>query len=463
MRVLLVRTVAALCFAGVGAVHAQIEVGTFHNPGGSLDNFGNAIAQSGDVVLIAAPVATNPVADDGGAVYIYDVNSPSEVVTTLYPSDSDFRDLFGNAIAIEGEIVLVGAPGKSDVNGQELCFVGAAYIIDITTGQQKRLIPDDPHAEDVFGSSVAICGNIAYVGAPFSDIAANPVSNEGSVYVFDITTCEQLEKFMAPMPGAGDRFGSSLAKRGDVLIVGSPGHDDSTGEAHVFDATTLQHTGTLTGVNGQPLDSFGDAVAIGTFGTLIGAFNAPDDIGGTGAGAAYIHDPDSEEQIDEIAPSLEGDGFGTSVAVDAAATRASAAIAVIGAPGDDDEASGAGAAYVINAVTGNIITKLTASDAQLFDLFGSFVSISGSHIVVGAPNEDTNGNNSGAAYLYRLELPCNDADLAEPFGVLDFDDVLTFLVAFGGMQPAADLAEPAGVFDFDDVLVFLVAFGGGCM
>ncbi|MFI4896418.1 MAG: GC-type dockerin domain-anchored protein [Phycisphaerales bacterium JB059] len=56
----------------------------------------------------------------------------------------------------------------------------------------------------------------------------------------------------------------------------------------------------------------------------------------------------------------------------------------------------------------------------------------------------------------------NAADLSEPLGVLDFDDVLAFLVAFGAMDPAADLAPASGVFDFDDILAFLTAFGAGC-
>jgi len=58
--------------------------------------------------------------------------------------------------------------------------------------------------------------------------------------------------------------------------------------------------------------------------------------------------------------------------------------------------------------------------------------------------------------------PCGPADLAIPFGVLDFSDVVAFLTAFGTMQPAADLAPPIGVFDFSDVVAFLTAFGAGC-
>ncbi len=57
---------------------------------------------------------------------------------------------------------------------------------------------------------------------------------------------------------------------------------------------------------------------------------------------------------------------------------------------------------------------------------------------------------------------CNAADLAEPYGVLDYSDVFAFLVAFGNSEPAADLAEPLGVFDYSDVFEFLVAFGAGC-
>jgi len=64
-------------------------------------------------------------------------------------------------------------------------------------------------------------------------------------------------------------------------------------------------------------------------------------------------------------------------------------------------------------------------------------------------------------------LTCEDAppcpaDLAEPFGTLDFSDVVAFLAAFGTADPAADLAAPFGTLDFSDVVAFLGAFGAGC-
>ncbi|MEZ6242738.1 MAG: M12 family metallo-peptidase [Phycisphaerales bacterium] len=57
---------------------------------------------------------------------------------------------------------------------------------------------------------------------------------------------------------------------------------------------------------------------------------------------------------------------------------------------------------------------------------------------------------------------CSPADLAEPFGVLDFSDVSAFLVAFAAQEPEADLAPPNGSYDFSDVLAYLAAFGAGC-
>lgn len=59
-------------------------------------------------------------------------------------------------------------------------------------------------------------------------------------------------------------------------------------------------------------------------------------------------------------------------------------------------------------------------------------------------------------------LPCNVADFAEPHGVLDFSDVVRFLVLFSEMHHTANLAPDFSVFDFADVVAFLNAFGAGC-
>ena len=58
--------------------------------------------------------------------------------------------------------------------------------------------------------------------------------------------------------------------------------------------------------------------------------------------------------------------------------------------------------------------------------------------------------------------PCSGADIAEPFGTLNFADVQAFLGLFGESKPGADLAAPMGEFNFADVQVFLGLFGDGC-
>ena len=57
---------------------------------------------------------------------------------------------------------------------------------------------------------------------------------------------------------------------------------------------------------------------------------------------------------------------------------------------------------------------------------------------------------------------CTDADLAEPFGVLDLADINAFVGGFISQDPIADLADPAGIFDLADINAFVASFLGGC-
>lgn len=60
------------------------------------------------------------------------------------------------------------------------------------------------------------------------------------------------------------------------------------------------------------------------------------------------------------------------------------------------------------------------------------------------------------------DAPTCPADLADPYGQLDFFDVQAFLSAFSQQLPPADLAAPEGVFDFFDVQAFLNSYSAGC-
>ena len=58
--------------------------------------------------------------------------------------------------------------------------------------------------------------------------------------------------------------------------------------------------------------------------------------------------------------------------------------------------------------------------------------------------------------------PCNAADIALPFGVLDLDDVNAFILSFLANTPPSDIAPPFGVWDLDDVNLFITEFLAGC-
>ncbi len=91
------------------------------------------------------------------------------------------------------------------------------------------------------------------------------------------------------------------------------------------------------------------------------------------------------------------DQFGTSAAI-------CGEYIIAGAPYEDEGGNNAGAAYIFRkteAGTWDAGIKLTANDAQADDYFGDSVAISGDYAIVGARNEDAGGSNAGAAYIFR--------------------------------------------------------------
>jgi hypothetical protein len=135
-----------------------------------------------------------------GAVYVFalDPNSAEAVLhekQKLVASDRAASDEFGSGVALSGTAALVGAPGNNTGSGA----TGAVYFFSLTSGTQsasqstetQKLAATDATPLDEFGSSVALSGKTALVGAPLDDIVVtddkgnNTVfTNAGSVYTF---------------------------------------------------------------------------------------------------------------------------------------------------------------------------------------------------------------------------------------------------------------------------------------
>lgn len=112
--------------------------------------------------------------------------------------------------------------------------------------------------------------------------------------------------------------------------------------------------------------------------------------------------------------------------------------------------------YRVDTATGEATPVVTQLGATGTNWGGINISEDGTtqRIIISATEADR-------VYVFSITPPCSPADLAGPFGQLNFFDVSAFLSAFNAMDPAADL-NGDGRFDFFDVSGFLSAFSAGC-
>lgn len=413
---------AALILMAGGLASAQTineDAILLPNDGGPGDQLGFSVGASQGIAIVGS-VLDDDNGTNAGAAYLFDVITGQQTFKLLATDGAAF-DQFGWSVAIAGDIAIVGAR-LEDASGTDS---GAAYLFDATTGQQiSKLVPSDGAAGDQFGSSVAIFGDIAIVGAPLDDDGG---ANSGSAYLFDVTTGQQIAKLVASDGAPGDQFGSAVGISATHAIVGSFADDDNgsnSGSAYLFDIVTGQQTSKLLPADGAANDQFGFSVAIAGETAIVGALLDDDD--GSNSGSAYLFNVPTGAQFAKLtaADAAPGDQFGFSVGI-------GGGIASVGARFEDGAGLDSGAAYFFDSETGEQLNKIVASDAAAGDQFGFSVAIAPGAAVFGAPFNDDNGSNSGSAYFIELEIakPClGDADGS---GTIDLGDLNLVLANFG--------------------------------
>ena len=201
----------------------------------------------------------------------------------LLTSDGAADDQFGLSVSLSGNRALVGSRFDDD-NGNNS---GSAYIFDVTTGNfLQKLTPPDGAAGDQFGISVSLSGNRALVGSRLDN---DNGTNSGSAYLFDVTTGNLLQKLKASDGAADDRFGFSVSLSGNMALVGSRLDDDNgsnSGSAYLFDVTTGNLLQKLTPLDGAAGDQFGFSVSLSGNTALVASYL--DDDNGTDSGSAYL-------------------------------------------------------------------------------------------------------------------------------------------------------------------------------
>jgi len=333
------------------------------------DELGRSVSISGDYLIAGAPNEDDS-GLDSGAVYLYNRDYGATdfwgVIAKRTASDAEDSDSFGHSVSISGDYFVVGAPNEDGAGSDQ----GAAYVFardqggTDAWGEVVKLTASDGADSDFFGHSVFISGDYVVVGA---NREGGDGTDRGAVYVFDRNSPSpdvwgEVAKLMASDAEDSDYFGSSVSISGDYVVVGAYGEDNGgldSGAVYVFDR------------NYPNPDSWGEVVIL------------------------TASDP------------AAGDEFGFSVAIDGD-------YVVVGASNKDDSGTDRGAAYVFNRnypnpdVWGEVVI-LTASDAEDSDYFGSSVSISGDYVLVGAPDEDGDGTDQGAAYVYYRNQDGPDA------------------------------------------------------
>ena len=158
----------------------------------------------------------------------------------LTASDADF---FGSAVAVDGDLMVVGAYATGGPSGN--AFQGAAYLYqkDVTDNWQfiKKLVASDGAAYDRFGISVAISDNTVIVGAFADDNGTN--TDQGSAYIYTrdqggTNAWGEVKKLVASDGADSDYFGWSVAISSDTVVVGAAFDEIGTntwqGSAYIF-------------------------------------------------------------------------------------------------------------------------------------------------------------------------------------------------------------------------------------
>jgi hypothetical protein len=318
------------------------------------DAFGFALALQGSTALVAAPHHSPGGVFDAGSVYVFELaGSVWSETQRLSAADAAPTAHFGFSVALDGARCIAGAKDDSGAGPSS----GSAYVFERVAGsfvESAKLTAVDAATGDAFGRSVDIEGDTLIVGAPGANVGVG--SDHGAAYVFDfVGAWTQADKLTANDAAPGDSFGWAVALEGARALVTATGHDHAASNAgaafafeRVFNAWT--QTGELHAPDAVIGDAFGASACIDGALALVGA-TADDDLGFS-SGCAWIlrHDGSAWQPIGKLL-ALDGrlgDALGVSVAL-------SSDTAVAGAVFRDDacptnSSCDSGAAYVFDLV-----------------------------------------------------------------------------------------------------------------
>ena len=387
--------------------------------------FGKAVSAYGYQVVVGAPNDSGSTSLSGSA-YVYDWDGTSWMVEELNSSTTLDGDLFGYAVDLADERMIVGAPATTNGNINSTTRVGSASIFmwDGTIWVEHLLIPSDGQIADGFGSSVSIQGDRAIVASRFAD--PNGTAS-GAIYIYDFNGTSWIEttKLVASDGVNNDQFGFSVALFDDRILVGAINDDENgfsnSGSAYIFewDGTSWVETKILA-ADGGDNHYFGSSVNVLFDRVIVGAYGATGNV--ANSGAAYIFEWDgtawseTEKLFDPSGSS--SDQYGLSVDIDLDQ------IAVGARWKDDGSDQNVGEAFLyVYDGTDWVENSFTPSDGDASYTFGESVAISVDVFVSGAPGVSDLAPDAGAAYMFVSDGTTWTEYRNEP---ADYGNILSF-------------------------------------
>ena len=345
-------------------------------------------------------------------------------------------DRFGASVSVSGDYAIIGAFNENyDENEMNnLQNAGAAYIYKRQANGswlmvQKLVGNNNRQAGDRFGEAVDMDGDYAIVGAPGKN---SPGRDRGAVFFYrKDSTGTWVDDGYEGANWELAQAGGSVAISGDKAMIGTARSNENSRYALVFSringswtflnrvirSGSIHHNGPFPAY-GTSLDVSGDTYIVGAYQDRIWNWPSTPIYPPPGVGAVFVYNqihqypnPPSFVASTRVNASdaMVGNQFGYSVAIESN-------FFVVGSPGDSrDEFGGnplnsAGSAYIFRRYANGTVVelqKLVASDRDADDMFGYDVSISGSTIAVSAPYDehDASGSNhmsrSGSVYIFK--------------------------------------------------------------
>jgi hypothetical protein len=362
--------------------------------------FGWSVAMDGTRVVVGA---NNVIGGNPGTAFVYELASlnPTVPVAILKQPNPTGNTLFGSAVAISGDWVVVAAPREEGQTG----LGGRVYVYDLagTTPQLPRFVLENPtqKAWDEFGHAIAMSGSRLAVSAP-GDTRGAP--NVGIVYLYDLAgnqPANPIAIFDNPEAEASDRFGTSLALSSDRLVVGTP-YDNAgafkAGCVFVYALANPARVPQFTFYNPTPVehDNFGASVAIS--GDRLVIADAREDVPLASRGTVRVYDLASATPLMPIAQPVDPDtlsqsGFAIPVALHGNHV-------VVSAMQHNSQIGTAHLFDLSSSTPSQAVHTYRSPEPSGSSFFGGSLALRDEILAVGIPRNDKTFVNQGAVAIY---------------------------------------------------------------